>query len=79
MSSAPSSTGEAEWRGNSAAFLARYARGADPAVFADAWRRRYSPAMEEVRSGRRAFVRLDVLHLENLIATLPEFGIRSRP
>jgi 2-haloacid dehalogenase len=43
--------------------------------FAAAWRRRYSPAMEEVRSGRRPFVRLDVLHLENLQAILPEFGI----
>jgi 2-haloacid dehalogenase len=68
-----------DWRSGvsreSTAFLARYAPGADPAAFADAWRRRYSPAMEEVRSGRRPFVRLDVLHLENLRATLPEFGI----
>jgi 2-haloacid dehalogenase len=31
--------------------------------------------MEEVRSGRRPFARLDVLHRENLAATLPEFGI----
>lgn len=31
--------------------------------------------MEEVRSGRRPFTRLDVLHLENLAAILPEFGI----
>ena len=31
--------------------------------------------MEEVRSARRPFTRLDVLHLENLVATLPEFGI----
>ena len=68
------STGAAGWRGI-AAFLARHAPGADPAAFADAWRRRYSPAMEEVRSGRRPFVRLDLLHLENLRATLPEFGI----
>lgn len=45
-----------------------------PTDFADAWRRRYSPAMEEVRSGRRPFVRLDVLHRENLEATLREFG-----
>jgi len=68
-----------DWRGGvareSAAFLARHAPGADPASFADAWRRLYSPAMEEVRSGRRPFVRLDVLHLENLAATLREFGI----
>ena len=31
--------------------------------------------MEEVRSGRRPFVRLDVLHRENLDGVLPEFGI----
>lgn len=31
--------------------------------------------MEEVRSGRRPFARLDVLHRENLEAVLPEFGI----
>jgi 2-haloacid dehalogenase len=68
-----------DWRGGvareSAVFLARYSPRADPAAFADAWRRRYSPAMEEVRSGRRPCARLDVLHLENLVATLPEFGI----
>ena len=68
-----------DWRSGVAreatGFLARYAPDADPAAFADAWRRRYSPAMEEVRSGRRPFVRLDVLHRENLEASLPEFGI----
>jgi 2-haloacid dehalogenase len=68
-----------DWRSGvareSAAFLTRYAPGADPVAFADAWRRRYSPAMEEIRSGRRPFIRLDVLHLENLAATLSEFGI----
>jgi 2-haloacid dehalogenase len=68
-----------DWRSGvareSAAFLARHAPGADPAAFADAWRRRYAPAMEEVRSGRRPFTRLDVLHRENLSATLPEFGM----
>ena len=68
-----------DWRSGvareSAAFLTRYAPGADPAAFADAWRRRYQPAMEETRSGRRPFARLDVLHRENLEAVLPEFGI----
>jgi 2-haloacid dehalogenase len=59
-----------------APFLARYgASGADPGDFAEAWRRRYSPAMEDVRRGRRPFTRLDVLHRENLDAVLPEFGI----
>jgi 2-haloacid dehalogenase len=56
-------------------FLARYAPGADPAAFADAWRRRYGPSMEDVRRGRRPFVRLEVLHRENLEALMPEFGI----
>jgi 2-haloacid dehalogenase len=68
-----------DWRSGvareSAAFLVRYAPGVDRAAFADAWRRRYSPAMEEVRSGRRPFARLDVLHRENLEAVLPEFKI----
>jgi 2-haloacid dehalogenase len=69
-----------DWRSGvareAAPFLQRHgAAAADPLAFADAWRRRYSPAMEEVRSGRRPFVRLDVLHRENLDAVLPEFGI----
>ncbi len=68
-----------DWRSGvareSAPFLAGYAPSADPAAFADAWRRLYSPAMEEIRSGRRPFVRLDLLHRENLEAVLPEFGI----
>lgn len=47
----------------------------DPLAFADEWRARYQPAMEVVRSGQRAFTRLDVLHRENLEATLSRFGI----
>lgn len=38
----------------------------DPHAFADAWRGLYQPAMEECRSGRRAYVRLDVLNRETL-------------
>jgi 2-haloacid dehalogenase len=68
-----------DWRSgvtrDATGFLARHAPDADPAAFADAWRRRYSPAMEEVRSGRRPFTRLDVLHRESLETVLPEFGI----
>ena len=57
-------------------FLRRHgAADADPSAFADAWRRRYYPSMLEVISGRRPFVRLDVLHRENLLVALPEFGI----
>ena len=66
-----------DWRSGiareAAPFLARHRIGADPHAFADAWRGRYQPAMEEVRSGRRPFTRLDVLHRESLEATLREF------
>lgn len=68
-----------DWRGGVArearGFLERRAPGVDPFAFAAAWRRRYQPALEDVRSGKRPFVRLDVLHRENLEAILPEFGI----
>ena len=69
-----------DWRSGvareAAPFLAQHGRGdVDPGAFADAWRKRYQPAMEEVRSGRRPFTRLDVLHRENLAGVLPEFGI----
>jgi 2-haloacid dehalogenase len=48
---------------------------ADWAAFADEWRGRYQPSMEEVRAGRRPFVILDVLHRESLIEVLREFSI----
>ena len=46
-------------------------------AFADAWRARYQPAMEEVRSGRRPWTRLDDLHRENLLALLDECAIEG--
>jgi 2-haloacid dehalogenase len=48
---------------------------ADWAAFADRWRGKYQPAMEEVRSGRRLFTILDVLHRESLIEVLREVSI----
>ena len=33
---------------------------------ADEWRAQYQPSMEAIRNGKRPFVRLDVLHAENL-------------
>ena len=61
---------------DAAVFLQRHpAARQDPYAFADAWRARYSPAMEEVRSGRRPFTPLDRLHRENLQAILPDFDI----
>ena len=48
------------------AFGARKGLEADWAQFADDWRGLYQPAMDEVRSGRRAWTILDVLHRESL-------------
>ena len=44
-------------------------------VFADAWRGQYQPALEEVRSGRRPYCKLDILHRENLETVLQRFGV----
>jgi 2-haloacid dehalogenase len=44
-------------------------------AFADAWRGEYQPAMEEIRSGRLPFCKLDVLHRRNLDRILPRFGV----
>ncbi len=44
-------------------------------AFADAWRGEYQPGMEEVRSGKIPFSKLDVLHRRNLERILPRFGL----
>jgi 2-haloacid dehalogenase len=51
--------------------------GIDWLQFADAWRKQYRPSMDEVRSGRRAWTILDVLHLESLARLVGEFGIKG--
>jgi 2-haloacid dehalogenase len=56
-------------------FLSRHALTIDSFELADAWRREYVPAMEEIRSGRRPFVRLDVLHRENLLKVMSDYGV----
>jgi 2-haloacid dehalogenase len=43
--------------------------------FADAWRGEYQDAMEDVRAGRAAFCKLDILHRQNLERVLPRFKI----
>ena len=48
---------------------------ADWAAFADEWRGLYQPAMDEVRSGRRAWTILDVLHRESLDKLIAKYGI----
>jgi len=44
-------------------------------AFADFWRAEYQPGMEEVRSGRIPFARLDVLHRRNLERFIPRLGL----
>ena len=44
-------------------------------AFADAWRDQYQPAMEEVRTGRLPFSKLDALHRRNLDVVLENFGL----
>ena len=52
-----------------------YAR--DWPAFADACRGEYDGAMEDVRAGRVAFCKLDVLHRRNLERVLPRFEIEG--
>ena len=72
-----------DWRASvareSAATLAPRGHDLDWLAFATAWRGQYQPAMEKVRSSARDYVKLDVLHRENLVAILPAFGVRDLP
>jgi 2-haloacid dehalogenase len=49
----------------------------DWSAFALAWRDEYQPGMEEVRSGKIPFSKLDVLHRRNLERILPRFGLEG--
>jgi 2-haloacid dehalogenase len=44
-------------------------------AFADAWRGQYQPAMDDVRSGRLPFSKLDALHRRNLDVVLRTFAL----
>jgi 2-haloacid dehalogenase len=46
-------------------------------AFADAWRGEYQTGMEEVRSGRIPFSRLDIIHRRNLDRIRPRFGLET--
>lgn len=65
-----------DWRGGVARALRTQLHvSADEAdALADAWRDEYQPAMEEVRAGRLAFCKLDLLHRRNLDLVLDRFG-----
>lgn len=47
----------------------------DWVAFADGWRSLYDPSMARIRDGERDFVKLDVLHRENLLEMLERTGI----
>jgi 2-haloacid dehalogenase len=71
-----------DWRTSVSRDLAAFARqkdigGIDWLEFAVEWRKLYQPSMEEVRSGRRAFTVLDVLHRESLEQLIARYGIKG--
>lgn len=72
-----------DWRSgvirDAAAIGAAHGIEADWAAFAAEWRSLYDPGMEEVRTGRRDWVRLDVLHRESLEKLLPRYGLAALP
>ena len=70
-----------DWRTGVAREVAAYFEprdvDVDTSAFADAWRAKYQPAMEKIRDGARGYVALEILHMENLDATLEEFGLAA--
>ena len=68
-----------DWRSSIIADMTKFGADkgikADWAAFTDEWRGLYQPAMEEVRSGRRAWTILDVLHRESLDKLLEKHAI----
>ena len=70
-----------DWRGSIAreaeALLAPRGVALDWLAFADAWRDEYQPAMDEVRSGRLPFCKLDALHRRNLDIVLRARGLND--
>src|SRR5438132_11826014 len=68
-----------DWRGSIIAegrtLDRRWGTAVDWPALADAWRGRYQPAMDEVRSGRRPWTILDVLHRESLEKLFAKYEI----
>jgi 2-haloacid dehalogenase len=68
-----------DWRGSVARearrLLAPSGVAIDWEAFADAWRGEYQLAMEQVRSGRLPFSKLDALHRRNLDVVLGRLGL----
>jgi 2-haloacid dehalogenase len=74
-----------DWRSGvareSEPFLRRYGIIVDAYTFADEWRSLYQPALEEVRCGRRPWIKLTQLHRENLDRVLSRYvgDVRAIP
>jgi len=71
-----------DWRTSVSRDLAAFAKqksisGIDWLEFAVEWRKLYQPSMDEVRSGRRPFTILDVLHRESLARLIGRYGIKD--
>ena len=70
-----------DWRGSVVRELKAFGDGRDFkhdwAKFADEWRRLYQPGMDEVRSGRRPWTILDVLHRESLLTLLDKYDMKG--
>ena len=70
-----------DWRSGvanvSSRFFSSKSLDQDPYLFADAWRAKYQPAMEKIRSGDRGYFPLDILHRENLEELLSEQNLSN--
>ncbi|EFL89900.1 haloacid dehalogenase type II [Ahrensia sp. R2A130] len=64
-----------DWRSGIADAAREAGLDVDHHKFADHWRGLYQQVMEPVRSGARPYTPIDILHRENLEATLDHFGI----
>jgi len=71
-----------DWRTSVSRDLAAWAKqkgiaGIDWTEFAVEWRKLYQPSMDEVRSGRRPFTILDLLHRESLDKLIVRYRIKG--
>lgn len=70
-----------DWRGSIADELrlwgTRKGIDRDWTLIADHWRGLYQPAMEPIREGKRGYVKLDILHRENLDRLLSEYDLEK--
>lgn len=70
-----------DWRGSITTEMQRYGESLglqqDWQQFAIDWRALYQPAMQKIRSGNRGYVKLDILHRENLLELVDSYQLDS--